>query len=363
MSPKKMRVVHYLNQFFGQVGQEEKAGVGFLIKEGPVGPGVALQNILGERGKVVATIVCGDNYFSENIQEAAEAGLRLIEPYAPDLLLAGPAFESGRYGMACGAICKSVQARLKVPAITGMFDENPGVNLYRGSVYICRTDRNALKMVEALTRMVHLGLKLTSDEEGDRLVSRENIGRPSEDRYFPRGILKNEYTEKIAAERSIDMLMAKISGKPFRTEAEGPKAQPIKPPPPIRKNLSQCEIALISDGGLIPKGNPDGFRTRGNTLWARYPIDEIMPVSYTAGNHEIAHGGYFNVHVLENANRLVPVDILRELEKEREVGKLHPFLYSTSGNATIQDRCREMGEEIAEELKQWGVDGAIHTST
>jgi betaine reductase len=363
MSAKSLRIVHYLNQFFGQVGQEEKAGVGFLTKEGPVGPGVALQDILGERGKVVATIICGDSYFAENIEKASEEGLRWIEPYAPDLFLAGPAFASGRYGMACGAICKRVQENLKVPAITGMFEENPGVNLYRGNVYICRTDRSALKMVEGLNRMVHLGLKLTSGGEGLRLVSRQNVGRPSEDGYFPRGILKNEYTEKTAAERSVDMLLAKLTVKPFRTEAEGPKVQPVTPPPPMRKKLSQCEIALVSDGGLVPRGNPDGFRTRGNTLWARYKIDEIMPGPDATGNHEIAHGGYFNVHVLEDANRLVPVDILRELERGKGIGKLHPFLYSTSGNATIQDRCREMGEEIAEELKQWGVDGALHTST
>jgi glycine reductase complex component B subunit gamma len=363
MSNKKLKVVHYLNQFFGQLGQEEKADVGFLVKEGPVGPGVALQKVLGERGQVVATIICGDNYFAENIEKAAEEGVRLTEPFAPDLFFAGPAFESGRYGMACGAICKSVQERLRVPAVTGMFEENPGVNLYRQGVTICKTDRSALKMVEGLNRMVHLALKLISGREGSALVSRENIGRPSEDGYFPMGILKNEYTEKTAAERSIDMLLSKLSGKPFRTEAEGPKVQPIKPPPPIRKDLSRCEIALITDGGFVPKGNPDGFRTRGNTLWARYKIDEIMSDRYTCGNHEIAHGGYFNVHVLEDVNRLVPVDVFRELEKEGTLGKLHPFLYSTSGNATIQDRCREMGEEIAEELKQWGVDGAIHTST
>lgn len=363
MSGKTLRVVHYLNQFFGQIGQEEKADMGFLVKEGPVGPGLALQKILGERGTIVATIVCGDNYFAEKIETAAEEAFRLIKPFAPDLFFAGPAFESGRYGMSCGAICKQVQAKLGIPAITGMFEENPGVNLYRKEVYICRTDSSALKMAESLNRLVGLAFKLISTEEGSKLVSREYLGRPSEDGYFPRGILKNEYTEKTAAERSVDMLLAKLSGKSFRTEAEGPKVEPIKPPPPIRKDLSQCEIALISDGGLVPRGNPNGLRTRGNILWAHYKIDEMMPEHYTSGNHEIAHGGYFSVHVLEDANRLVPVDIMRELEKEGKIGKLHPFLYSTSGNATIQERCREMGEEIAQELKQWGVDGAIHTST
>ena len=42
MGRTKLKVVHYLNQFFGQVGGEDKADTGFMIREGPVGPGLAL---------------------------------------------------------------------------------------------------------------------------------------------------------------------------------------------------------------------------------------------------------------------------------------------------------------------------------
>ena len=51
MGGKKLRVVHFLNQFFGQIGSEEKATSGFVVKEGPVGPGLALQKELGDRGR------------------------------------------------------------------------------------------------------------------------------------------------------------------------------------------------------------------------------------------------------------------------------------------------------------------------
>src|SRR5512137_2480666 len=101
MSEKKLKVVHYLNQFFGQVGGEEKADVGFMVKSGPLGPGLALQKALGDKAQVAATLVCGDNYFSKNPEAAAEEGLKLIEPYQPDLFFAGPAFAAGRYGVAC----------------------------------------------------------------------------------------------------------------------------------------------------------------------------------------------------------------------------------------------------------------------
>ena len=37
-----------------------------------------------------------------------------------DLFLAGPAFQAGRYGVACGTICKAVKDRYHVPVLTSM---------------------------------------------------------------------------------------------------------------------------------------------------------------------------------------------------------------------------------------------------
>ena len=73
---EKIRVVHYLNQFFAQIGGEEKADIGPGFKEGPTGPGRALQQALAEHGEVVATLFCGDNYFAEHAEEATEELLR-----------------------------------------------------------------------------------------------------------------------------------------------------------------------------------------------------------------------------------------------------------------------------------------------
>ena len=38
----KIRVVQYINQFFAQIGGEEKADIPAELREGPVGPGLAL---------------------------------------------------------------------------------------------------------------------------------------------------------------------------------------------------------------------------------------------------------------------------------------------------------------------------------
>jgi len=48
----RLRVVHYINQFFGQQGGEDMAGVGFLVHEAAVGPGRLLEKILGDSGRL-----------------------------------------------------------------------------------------------------------------------------------------------------------------------------------------------------------------------------------------------------------------------------------------------------------------------
>ena len=58
-----LRVGHYLNQFFAGIGAEERANHAPERREGAVGPGRALQALLKEDGRVVSTLVCGDNFF------------------------------------------------------------------------------------------------------------------------------------------------------------------------------------------------------------------------------------------------------------------------------------------------------------
>ena len=123
------------------------------------------------------------------------------------------------------------------------------------------------------------------------------------------------------------------------------------------KDLSKCEVALISDGGLVPKGNPDGLATRSNLRWGAYDVDALFSA------YEVRHAGYFNDHVLQQPDRLVPVDVLLELEKEGKV-KLHRTFFSTSGCTTVSQRCGEMGEEIGAKIKEEGAaTAAILTST
>jgi len=149
-----------------------------LKRDGSVGPGLLFQEMLGQEAEIAGTVICGDNYFNEHTEDAKETVLGMIEGYGPDLVLAGPAFNAGRYGIACGAICEAVAHRLGIPAITGMFHENAGVELYRKSVYIIETKASSAGMRDAAGRMAVLAVKLARGEP---------IGSPEEDGYLPRG--------------------------------------------------------------------------------------------------------------------------------------------------------------------------------
>ena len=68
-----IRVVHYLNQFFGGIGGEAQAYEPVQVKPGPVGPGRALQSALGDQATIVGTLIAGDNYFTEELDAAKPA--------------------------------------------------------------------------------------------------------------------------------------------------------------------------------------------------------------------------------------------------------------------------------------------------
>ena len=156
----KKRIVHYINQFYAGIGGEEKADVKPEAREGVVGPGMAFKQALGDAAEIVATVICGDTYFNENLEEASAEVLEMIKKYSPDLVIAGPAFNAGRYGIACGAVAKIVSEKLNIPVVSGMYPENPGVDMYKKYAYIIETSDSAAGMRKAVPSMSALVLKL-----------------------------------------------------------------------------------------------------------------------------------------------------------------------------------------------------------
>lgn len=345
---KKYRVVCYINQFFGQIGGEDMAHVGFSVKEEPVGPALLFDKLLGDEFEIVATIICGDNYFAEDTEKNTKEGLEIVKKYSPDLFIAGPAFNAGRYGISCGNMSAAVHKELDIVSITGMYPENPAVDIFRKDTYIVKTGILSSQMRKVAPVMCNLAT---------RLLKGETVKGANEEGYIKRDIILNEEQESNAAHRAIEMVLAKIKGEEFESELLPPVFDEVEPAKEV-EDLSKVNLALVTDGGLIPESNPDGLKPNGSTAWGHYNWDELM-----ANPHFVIHSGYDGTSVLENTQRLFPVDVLREYVKEGKIGSLDPEVYVSCGNCASVAASKKKGEGIAQALLDKGITAAILTST
>jgi len=344
-----LRVGHYLNQFFAGVGGEEHANTPPSVREGAVGPGRLLQSLLGGEGAVASTFVCGDNFFNEQVEAASDAVRGWLRAVHPDLVVAGPAFAAGRYGRACADVCR-LAAEAGIPAVTGMHPENPGLLIYR-QAYAVPTGDSAAGMAPALAAMAVLARKLAGHVP---------LGPAEEDGYLPRGVRRPGRRARPGAERAVSMLVARLRGEPFRTEVPVEPYEAVAPAPAL-SDLAHATIAVVTTGAIVPKGNPDHLKRCSETRWVKYGLGDRQALS--PEEFECVHGGFFNVIASENPNVVLPLDVLRALEREGGIGRLVDFYCTTTGNDQRLADCRRNGEEIAETLWSERVDGVLLVAT
>ena len=156
------------------------------------------------------------------------------------------------------------------------------------------------------------------------------------------------------------MLIKKINGEEFKTEYPMPEFDRVDPQPAI-KDITKARIALVTSGGIVTKGNPDRIESSSASKYGRYFLGDLQDL--TPENSETAHGGYDPVYANENADRVLPVDVLKNMLEEGKIGSLHEYWYSTVGNGTAILSAKKFGQEIAEYLKEDKVDAVILTST
>ena len=345
-----LRVVHYLNQFFGRIGGEEAGDFAFAVREGPIGPGVGLQKELGDAGEVVATLICGDNRAATDLAAFGALVEAALREQRADVLVAGPGFNAGRYGLACGEACARAVA-IGIPAVTALNSENPGVELYRRKIYILPAPATALGMPETLGRLARFAV---------RIAKHETIGSSGVEGYYGRGVRKTQLLERPAVDRAIDMLAARLAGKPFTTELVLPAVERAEPAPPV-KDVTHSRIAVITTGGIVPKGNPDGLKQSNSTEWRTYSIEGLD--SLESGKYESIHAGYDTSAANANPNYVLPLDAVRELERAHAFASVYERYYVTVGVGTAVTESRRIGREMAADLRSNGVDAVILTAT
>jgi betaine reductase len=345
-----MRVVHYLNQFYAGLGGEEAASLEPRVVAGPVGPGRLLDQLLGELSggahRIAATVVCGDDH------AAATAGvterlLDLVREQGAELLLAGPAFGSGRYGLVCARLAAAGTAA-GLPSIAAMHPDNPGLG-EAGRAPVVAAGASAREMRPSVARLAAAAIRLAAGEEltgSDGRVSRTvRLGR---------------IVERTGAERAVALVLRRLAGETDVSEIPLGGFDAVDPAAPVDTPAGAL-VALLTEGALVPAGNPDRLESARATRWLRYDVAGLDTLA--SGEWESVDGGFATTAANADPNRLVPLDAARALEREGHIGRLHGEVLVTVGNGTTVATARRFGIEWGAQLRKAQVQAAILTAT
>jgi betaine reductase len=347
------KILHYLNQFFGGIGGEEKAGQEISFIPGSVGASRLIQQSLQQHEIDYATIVCGDNYFHEREAQALAAIHDIVAKFQPDIFLAGPAFNAGRYGLACAKVCSWVRDYCRIPAITAMHDQNPGTREIGRQVLVIQTGASAASMQECVRRYAQLIEKLLTNDH----ASIENFRAEYCLRIPRRFTVKSGQPDYM---RAVDLLMAKLKGEPY--ESEIPRVEPAQHAiPNLAGEVKNATVALVTEGGLVPQGNPDRLESTRGSKYLKYSISGRD--DFKRGEFQAMHTGYDTATVDQDPDRIVPLDAMRDLENSQRFKKLYDYYFVTTGTGAMPSKMEELGQGIAEDLAGAGVDAVILTAT
>lgn len=344
-----MKIFYYMNTYFAGLGAEEAADTPLSFTREIKGPAGRLAELLGDGFEIVCTAVAGDNYAATHLNEMLDAVGQKLDEEKIDAVVAGPAFNAGRYAQACHEVCRIAMEK-GIPAVMGMDVDAPGRERYAKNCYIFPSGASAAGMKSTLPLFVDF-LKRRATGEPERPAREEG--------YFPRGIRKIVIRDRCAAPRALDMLELKLAGKPFQTENPVLVVEKVEPAKPVV--LKNSLIGLATSGGLFPKGNPDRCKSRGGDTWGKYDITGQQAL--TPGEWEVVHSGYSAEYADKNPNYILPLSVMREMEKEGKFKKLHETFLAVAGNGGAIEDCAATGRAWAEYFKSQGVDAVLLVST
>jgi betaine reductase len=165
---------------------------------------------------------------------------------------------------------------------------------------------------------------------------------------------------RTAAERAVDLALARLAGDRDATEVPLPRFDKVTPAPPVT-DLRNSTLAILTEGALVPDDNPGGLESARATKWLRYSLEGRTALK--SGEWRSVHGGFSTVWANADPHRILPLDAARQLEAEGAIGHLHEEYLVTAGNGTSVANARRFGVEWAADLRHSGARAAILTAT
>jgi D-proline reductase (dithiol) PrdB len=119
-------------------------------------------------------------------------------------------------------------------------------------------------------------------------------------------------------------------------------------PPPfcaVKKDISQSRVGLLTTCGVYLEGQePFQISWEGDFSYREIPVD------FPREKARFKHGGYNPKNAKEDLNVVFPIEVFRELEKERKFGSLNPTAYGFMGMITNPSKLRKSIEEVVDKM-------------
>ena len=167
-------------------------------------------------------------------------------------------------------------------------------------------------------------------------------------------------TDKPDYVRAADLLLARLSGQSYESEIPRIETQ-SHTIPNLTVSLADATVALVTEGGLVPKGNPDRLESSRGSRYFKYSVQGRSDLKH--GEFEAMHTGYDTSTVDRDPDRLVPLDAMRVLESGQRIKKVHDQYFVTTGTGAMPSKMAELGAGIAAEIAGAGIDAVILTAT
>ncbi len=127
------------------------------------------------------------------------------------------------------------------------------------------------------------------------------------------------------------------------------------PPPvtPLAKPLAEARVGMIATGGVYAVGQT-AFNYKDDLSYRAIPSDvEVTDLRAT-------HFAYDLSDARRDINVVFPIDALRSMVADGEIGELAPWLFTCMGGIYSQRRVREqLAPELAERCRDDGIDAVL----
>jgi len=153
-------------------------------------------------------------------------------------------------------------------------------------------------------------------------------------------------------------------------DGQGPRTYEDGPFMPLTKPVSDARLALLTSSGHFVEGDdPEPFgvkdmsqeeaAARISEFLRLAPQLSTIPVDTPRERLRVRHGGYDIRGAQADPNVTLPIERLRELERDGIIGALAPQAYSFVGATAQRPLLKESGPQWVELLRQQQVDAAL----